>query len=117
VNGILSFLAIFAASAFFYNDVLALISFVGSLLLFLGAFPKSAIQRFTTLAEWNSAPLAFGSFFQLSFILTGMAAETGSMGLLAPMPPDLVTALFAASLLLMAGRWWVRHRYRSKREQ
>ena len=35
----------------------------------------------------------------------GMSPETDVMGLLAPMPPWLVSGLFAASLLLMGGHW------------
>jgi len=107
-GGIESFLAIFAMSAFFYNDLLALISILGSIILFLGVFPNSPFKRFIGLAEWNSAPLVFGTFFQLCFVLIGMAAETETMGLLVPMPPTLVSWLFAVSLLLMSGRWWLK---------
>ena len=105
-----SFLVIPAACAYFYNDVLALISILGSVVLFLGSFPRSPFKRWIGLAEWNSAPLVFGTFFQVCFILTGMAPETEAMGLLVPMPPNLVTGLFAASLLLMGARWWRKRR-------
>ena len=91
---------------FFYNDVLALISILGSLLLFLGSFPRSPFKRWIGLAEWNSAPLVFGTVFQVCFILTGMAPETEAMGLLVPIPLNLVTGLFAACLLLIGARWW-----------
>ena len=110
MNSILSFLTIFTASAYFYNDVLALISFLGSVVLFLAAFPNSPLQGFASLAEWNSAPLVFGTFFQICFILTGVGAEAKSMGVLVPMHPHLVSALFGSSTVLMAGRLWVRRR-------
>ena len=95
-NTIQSFLIIPAACAFFYNDVLALISILGSVVLFLGSFPGFPFKGLIGLAEWNSAPLVFGTSFQLCFSLPGMSPETDVMGLLAPMPPWLVSGLFAA---------------------
>ena len=52
---------LFAMSGIFYNDVLALVSIVGSLILFLGSFPNSALKPLIGLAEWSSAPLVFGT--------------------------------------------------------
>ena len=104
-NSFESYFVIFAAAAFFYNDVLALISILGSAILFLGSSSNSPSKRLMSLAEWNSAPLVFGTFFQVCFYLPGMSPETDVMGLLAPMPPWLVSGLFAASLLLMGGHW------------
>ena len=95
-NSLESYFVIFAACAYFYNDVLALISILGSVILCLGSFPGFPFKRLIGLAEWNSAPLVFGTFFQLCFYLLGMSPETDVMGLLAPMPPWLVSGLFAA---------------------
>ena len=101
----MSVLAIFAASGYFYNDILVLISILGSSVLFLGSFPQSPFKRLIGLAEWSSAPLVFGTFFQICLILTGMAAETETIGVLVPMATNLVTGLFALSLMFAGGRW------------
>jgi hypothetical protein len=100
-----------AGSAYFYNDVLGLISLLGSLLWFLGSLPNSPLKRLIGLAEWSSAPLVFGTFFQVSFLLIGMAPETPTMGILVPMPPGLVTGLFSISVALFIGRKWLKRRY------
>lgn len=99
---------LFAMSGVFFNDMLALVSIAGSIILFLGAFPDSPFQRLTGLAEWNSAPLVFGTFFHVCLFLMGMAPEFPTIGFVLPMPQAVISMLFAASLLLMAGRWWVR---------
>ena len=83
-NTIQSFLIIPAACAFFYNDVLALISILGSVLLFLGSFPGFPFKRLIGLAEWNSAPLVFGTFFQFCFYLLGMSRKRKSWDCLHP---------------------------------
>ena len=106
-NTWVNYVAVFGIPAYFFNDVLVLISLTGSIVLFLGSFPHSPFKRFIGLAEWHSAPLVFGSLFQLCFMLIGMAPETPKMGLLVPMPPALVNGLFALSFLLLFPRWWV----------
>lgn len=98
-------LAIFAASGYFYNDVLVLISILGSSVLFLGSFPHSPFKRLIGLAEWSSAPFVFATFFQISLILTGMSVETETIGVLVPMATDLVSGLFALSFVLLGGRF------------
>ena len=104
----MSILAIFAASGYFYNDVLVLISILGSSVLFLGSFPHSPFKRLIGLAEWSSAPFVFGTFFQVCLILTGVAAETEKIGVLIPMATDLVTGLFALSFVLLVGHRWLK---------
>ena len=99
---------LFAMSGVFYNDVLALVSFLGSLILFLGSFPHSALKPLIGLAEWSSAPLVFGTFFQACLLLTGLAPEYQTIGFIVPMPQGWVTALFAVSLALMGACWWMR---------
>lgn len=108
MENVLRFLYVFAASAYFYNDVLALISIAGSVVLFLGSFPNSPFKRWIGIAEWNSAPLVFGTFFQVIFIVEGLVPETERMGILLRMPPNVVSGLFALSLLLTAGRRWMK---------
>jgi hypothetical protein len=107
MDNALKLLIIPAGSAYFYNDVLAIISIAGSVVLFLSSFPNSPFKRLVGLAEWNSAPLVFGTFFQVSFILEGMVPETERMGIVVPMSPHLVSGLFAVSIMLMMGRWWI----------
>ena len=111
MDSFIKILTIPAASAYFYNDVLGLISMLGTLVWFLGSFPNSPLKRLIGLAEWSSAPLIFGTFFQISFLLIGMAPETPAMGILLPMAPRLVMALFAISLMLLIARKWVKRRY------
>ena len=101
-------LALFAMSGYFYNDVLVLISILGSSVLFITAFPHSPFERLIGLAEWSSAPIVFGTLFQVCLILTGVAAETESIGVLVPMTTDLVSGLFALSWVLLGSRWWLR---------
>ena len=95
-------------SGYFYNDVLVLISILGSSVLFLGSFPHSPFKCLMGLAEWSSAPLVFGTFFQISLILTGVAAETEKIGMLVPMPPRIISGLFALSLVLLGSGSWLR---------
>jgi hypothetical protein len=104
------FLVIPAMSAYFYNDVLGLISLLGSVVLFLGTFPGSRFKRWIGLAEWNSAPLVFGTFFQVCFLAIGLAPETPRMGVLVPMSPGLVTGLFGLSFVLLIARRWVKRK-------
>ena len=59
--------------------------------MFLAAFPNSPFKRWEGLAEWNSAPLVFGAFFQVSLMLTGFTTEDGKIG-----------------FLLMGVRWWLK---------
>jgi hypothetical protein len=99
---------LFAMSGVFYNDVLALVSIIGSLILFLGSFPNSALKPLIGLAEWSSAPLVFGTFFQACLLLTGLAPEYKTIGFIVPMPQGWVNALFAFSLALTGARWWMR---------
>jgi hypothetical protein len=112
VDALAKWLTIPAASAYFYNDVLAILSLLGSLVLFLGAFPESPFKRLQKVAEWYIAPLVFGTFFQIAFVLLQLVPETETMGILVPMRPGLVNALFVASYVLVGGRWWVAKRMR-----
>ena len=104
-------LYLFAMSSVFFNDVLVTISIAGSLLLLLGSFPKSPFRWLVGLAEWNIAPLIFGSVFQICLFLTGYASEYPTIGFVLPMSQGLVTVLFALSFALLGGRWWLLRKY------
>lgn len=105
-----SLLALPAMSGMIYNDVLALVSVIGCSFMFLGALFGAPLRRLGELGEWSSAPLVFGSLFQISFMIIGMGPETEKMGFIIPMPPDVVTGLFTVSFLLLAARWWLKRR-------
>jgi hypothetical protein len=96
-----------AISGMIYNDVLSLVSVTGCGFMLLGALFGAPLRRLGELGEWSSAPLIFGTLFQVSFLILGMAPETEKMGLLLPMPPTVVTGLFMVSFLLLAGHGWL----------
>jgi len=102
----MSTLSIFAASGFFFNDVLAILSVVGSVFLFLGSlFSNDISARLVSLGEWGMAPLVFGSFFQVALIITGINPD--SIGFIVRIPTGVVNGLFAVSILLLVARWWL----------
>ena len=100
-------LNLFGISAVFFNDVLAILSAAGCFLLLLGSFPSNRISSWLiSLGEWGMAPLIFGAFFQICFLISGLASETENIGFVLPMSVGLVNGLFTASgLLLIAQRW------------
>jgi hypothetical protein len=109
-NSFESLLVIPAACAFFYNDVLALISILGSVILFLGSFPGFPFKRLIGLAEWNSAPLVFEDV--LPGLLLSARHEPGN-GRYGTACPDAAMAgqrSVCGVLLLMGGRWWRKSR-------
>jgi hypothetical protein len=101
----MSILSIFAASGYFFNDVLAILSVVGSVLLFLSLLFSNGIStRLVSLGEWGMAPLVFGSFFQVALIITGVNPD--SIGFIVRIPTGVVNGLFVISILLVAS-WWL----------
>jgi len=44
--GMMTLVTILAISGNFYNDVLALVSMVGTLIMFFGSFPNSPVRRY-----------------------------------------------------------------------
>jgi hypothetical protein len=103
-----SLLAIPAVSGMVYNDVLSLLSVIGSSFMFLSALFGAPLRRLGELGEWGMAPLIFGTLFQIAFLMIGVAPETEKIGFIIPMTPNVITGLFVASFLLLAGRWWLR---------
>jgi len=106
-----SLLVIPAMSGFFYHDVLSLVSVTGCSLMFLSEFFDTArfgapLRRLGELGEWSTAPLVFGTLFQLAVIMLGLTDQ--NIGFIVPMAPNLVNGLFAVSFLLLAGRWWLK---------
>jgi len=103
------FLNLSAVSGMIFNDLLATLSMVGTLLLFLGSFSSNNISaRLVSLGEWSTAPLVFGSLFQVALYITGLAFETESIGFVIPMSTGMVNGLFAVSILLLIAHWWLK---------
>lgn len=106
-----SLLALPAGFGIFFNDIFSLISVVGCSLMFLEAVFGARLRRLGALGEWCSAPLVFGTLFQIGLIsYAGLDVDGEKIGLAIPMTAGMVNGLFAASLLLLAGRWWLRKR-------
>ena len=87
-----------------YNDVLALVSLAGCILLFIGSLPGTH-RFFTSLGESCMAPLYFGLLLQVAMYTAGLIPER--IGFFFPMAPGLVNGLFGISILLLIGRWWL----------
>ena len=104
-------LNLFAMVGMVIDDILVILSVVGSVVLFLGSFSDTPLRRYGKIAEWSIAGLIFGSLFQISMIVTESTPE--KVGIFFQMSPGLVNGLLMLSFLLLAGRWWVRrNRYR-----
>jgi hypothetical protein len=102
----MQFLDIPAVSGAFFNDILVMLSLVGCSLMFLSVLGGSRRRRLEEIGAWGTAPLVFGIFFQVSQLVVGFTPE--QIGFLLPMSPGLVNGLFAFSLFLFGGWWWLR---------
>ena len=94
---------ILAVSGNFYNDVLALIIVVGTLLMLVGSIPGISLRRIAAIGEWSLSAVFFGILFQISIITTGLNPE--KIGFVVPMHPALVTGLFVLSSLFLLCYW------------
>jgi hypothetical protein len=101
-----SLFIILAVSGNFYNDVLALISIVGTFMMLLGSIPGISLPKMAAIGEWCLSAVFFGILFQVSIIATGMNPER--IGFVLPMHPALVTGLFVASSLFLLCCWWLK---------
>ena len=99
-------LNIFAMIGMVIDDLLAMLSVVGSVILFFGAFSKARLGRYGNMANWSIGGLVFGGFFQLSMAITGSTPE--QIGIVVRMTPLVVNSLLGLSLLLLVGRWLIR---------
>lgn len=99
-------LNLYGMSAIFFNDILAMLSAVGGLLLLIGSFsPNKVSSWLISLGEWSLAPLIFGSLFQICFFISGLASETENIGFVLPMPVGVVNGLFTVSIFSLIARW------------
>jgi hypothetical protein len=99
-------LNIFAMVGMTINDLLAILSIIGSGVLFIGALvSKSRMYKFGRVAYWGVGGLVFGGFFQLAMAVTGSTPEM--IGMVFRMTPLTATGLFVLSFLLIMGRLWL----------
>jgi uncharacterized membrane protein len=99
-------LNIFAMVGMVINDLLALLSVVGSTILLFGAFSKAPLKRYGKIAEWSFLGLIFGGLFQISMAITGTTPE--KIGVVFRMSSLMVSALLGVSLLMLIGRWAIK---------
>jgi len=68
-------LNVFAMIGMVINDLLAILSVLGSVILLFGAFSKAPLKRYGKIAEWSILGLVFGGLFQISMAVTGTTPE------------------------------------------
>ena len=96
----------FAMIGMVINDLLALLSVVGSTILLFGAFSKASLKRYGKIAEWSILGLIFGGLFQISMAITGTTPE--KIGVIFRMSTVMISALLGVSILMLIGRWVIR---------
>ncbi len=104
-------LNVFAMVGMAVNDLFALLSVLGSLILLFGAFSKAPLKRYGKIAEWSILGLVLGGLFQISMAITGTMPE--QIGMVFRMPALMVSALLGVSLLMLIGRWMIKRVLRS----
>ncbi len=99
-------LNIFASIGLVIDDLLAILSVVGSVILFIGAFSKTPLRKYGRIADWSILGLVLGVSFQTCMLITGTTPEL--VGMVFRMSPLMVDGLFVLSFFLLLGRWWIR---------
>jgi hypothetical protein len=105
---ILNFLAMIGT---IINDLLSILSALGSLILLLGSFGKASWKRYGQIADWSILGLVFGWVFQIAMEITHTMPER--IGIFFPMQPMMVYALLGVSLLMVIGRIVIRNLLRN----
>ncbi len=105
-------LNIFAGIGIVVGDLFAILSVIGSVILFIGAFTSnSPLRKFGRIANWSVMGLVFSVIFQLSMAITGTTPEL--IGAVVRMTPIMVDGLLILSFILLVGRGWLmRNRYK-----
>jgi len=88
------------------NDVVSILSLIGSLILLLGSFGKATIKKYGKIAEWSIMGLVFGWGLQIAMEVSNTMPE--KVGFIFPISPLMVYALLGASSLMLIGRWLIR---------
>lgn len=99
-------LNVFAMIGFVINDLVSIISVLGSLILFVGSFSNAPLKRYGRIADWSIMGLVLGTLFQLSMAITGTSPEL--IGMVVRMTPLMVSVLLALSFVLLVGRGLIR---------
>ncbi len=99
-------LTIIAMVGMTINNLVAMFSVLGSIILLFGAFSKAPLKRYGQIANWSIAGLFFGLLFQISMAVTGTTPER--IGFVIPMSALMVNALLGVSMLMLGGRWMIR---------
>ena len=104
-------ITIFGGVGMIINDLLAVLSAIGSLIMLLGSFGKASWKKYGQIADWSIIGLVFGWGFQISMAVSGMMPE--QIGIVFRMPALMVYALLSISLLMLIGRIVIRRMLRS----
>jgi hypothetical protein len=104
-------IAVFAMIGMFINDLLAILSVVGSTILLFGAFSKAPLRRYGKIADWSIVGLCMGGAFHIALFISGSMPDR--IGFVFPMAHLMVSALFGISLLMLIGRWSIQRILRS----
>lgn len=99
-------LNIFAMIGLVINDLVAIVSVIGSVILFVGSFSSASLRRYGRIADWSILGLVLGALFQISMAITGTTPD--KIGFVVGMTPMMVNGLLGLSLLLLIGRWVIR---------
>ena len=102
----MEFLNIFAMMGLMIDDLLAILSVIGSLILLIGSFSKAPLRRYGKIADWSIMGLVLGGFCQIAMAITGNVPEF--VGFLVRMKPGMVNGLLFLSLTMLVLRWWIR---------
>lgn len=89
------------------NDVVSILSLIGSLILLLGSFGKATIKKYGKIAEWSIMGLVFGWGLQIAMEVTNTMPE--KIGFIFPMHPLMVYALLSISAIMLIGRFVIRY--------
>ena len=97
---------VFAMVGMMINDLMAILSLLGSTILLLGSFSKAPLKRYGRIADWSVLGLVFGIGFQVSMAVTGNIPE--KIGFMVPMSPLMISAMLGISILMLVGRFVIR---------
>ncbi|MBK6793016.1 MAG: hypothetical protein IPG80_10870 [Anaerolineales bacterium] len=93
------------------NDILALLSALGSFIMLLGSFGKASWRKYGQIADWSILGLVLGWGLQICMAITKTTPE--QIGMIFRMPTLMVYALLSISLLMVIGRMIIRRMLRS----
>jgi hypothetical protein len=99
-------LNIFAMVGMVIDDLLAILSVIGSSVLLIGSFSNTPLRRYGKIADWSIMGLVFGGLCQIAMVITGNVPER--VGFVFRMESGMVNSLLLISLAMLVLRWWIR---------